>query len=83
MKKPRPATIEEMNKLVVLYREAYSLQRDHVVFSPLWMKLSNTRARLYEDMGKLTSLSLTRLDAIILGKTSWPELWEAKHGSLD
>lgn len=77
MKKPRPATIEEFDKLVTLYREAYALQRDHAIGTPLWMSLSNTRARLYGDMTRLTGLSLTRLDAIILGKTTWKELWDA------
>jgi hypothetical protein len=79
VKKPRPATIEEMNKLLVLYRQAHSLQSDHKVGSPLWLQLLHSKSKLWDDMEKLTGFSITRLDRVINGKTSWQELWEQKN----
>ena len=77
MKKPRPATIEALDKLVYMYRFCREERQQKPTHSPEWRRLSTSMARLYDDIMETAGISMSRADRIINGETTWQELWDA------
>ncbi len=80
MKKPRPATIEALDKLVYMFRFCREERKEHATGSSEWLQLSRSMARLHDDIMNTAGLSMSRADRIINGETTWQELWDAKNG---